>query len=90
MAAMYVPTLVEKMIVSRNSAKALKHFQSVWDRYGPIPLISDNSMMKVSLLARDIGRKDIASSLLRNLPLKFPSSPLISQAESELIKLTLG
>ena len=87
MAAMYVPTLVEKMIMFRNGTKALQHFQSAWDRYGPIPLLSDGSMMKMALLARDIGRKDIATSLLRNIPHKFPESPLGNQAEVELEKI---
>jgi hypothetical protein len=90
MAAMYVPVMVEKMIMLRSSAKALKHFQAVWDRYGPIPLLSDTSMMKMALLARDTGRNDIAASLLRNIPPKFPNSSLLGQAEAELAKLTPG
>lgn len=83
-AALFAPFLIDKLFTLRQDSRAYAHYRRIWDRHGPLPLSSDDSLYRMARLSREAGRTDIAMRLLKNLPHLFPHSPLVGTARHEL------
>ena len=83
-AALYAAYLVEKLDNLKMAPRAFSHYQTIWDRHGPVALNSDTQLYRMAQLAKDAGRNDIAARLLKNLPHLFPDSPLVGTSRTQV------